>query len=69
MLKRYLLIAAMGISLLGATASPAYAAGCNRRKLRNAEINYRTAVRKHGARSRQAEHWRAEVEQERARCR
>lgn len=44
-------------------------AECNRGKLRKAEINYRNAVRRHGSRSKQAEHWRAEVAEERAKCR
>lgn len=55
-----------GIFTVSATAAHAE---CSYKKIRKADINYRHAVRHHGYRSRQAEHWRGELAEERAKCR
>ena len=55
--------------MLATTAMPAHAERPCERKVRRAEVNYRDAVRRHGTRSRQAEHWRHEVQEARAKCR
>jgi len=69
------LIAAMVVAVFLAGAVPTQAMGrgdwerkCEQR-IRNAEYKLQQAIRKHGERSRQAEHRRRDLEEVRERCR
>jgi hypothetical protein len=66
--SRSLFVALLGAGMIAATVVPAQAERPCERRVRQAEMHYREAVRRHGARSRQAEHYRHELENARARC-
>lgn len=69
--KKLFTAGALGFSLLIGTAMPAFARDRDdhcRAKVEKAERNLRNAERKHGARSRQAEQRREQLERARANC-
>jgi len=74
--KTRTLIAAFVVALFLAGAVPMQAMDRNHdwerkceQRIRNAEYKLQQAIRKHGERSRQAEHRRRELEEARERCR
>ena len=67
-MARLLLALTLGAGVFSLSVAPAQAE-CSYRKIRKADLNYHNAVRRHGYRSRQAEHWRGERAEERAKCR
>ena len=67
-MARLLVALILGAGVFTVSAAPAHAE-CSLKKIRKADSNYRHAVRRHGYRSRQAEHWRGELAEERAKCR
>jgi hypothetical protein len=66
--SRFVFAVFLGAGMIAATVVPAQAERPCERRVRQAEMHYREAVRRHGGRSRQAEHYRHEVENARARC-
>lgn len=67
-IARLLLAVTVAAGVFTVSAAPAHAQ-CSYKKIRKADVNYHHAVRRHGYRSHQAEHWRGELAEERAKCR
>jgi len=66
--SRFSLALLLGAGMIAATVVPAQAERPCEHRVHQAEMNYRNAVRRHGERSKQAEHFRHELENARARC-
>ena len=66
--SRFFFALLLGAGMMAATVVPAQAERPCERRVHQAEMNYRNAVRHHGERSKQAEHFRHELENARSRC-